>query len=323
MTHSAGGSPDRLRLALPELLRPFVEAELPVGVEVRWFSDGRAAAAAAADSEVLFLHFWPREQIEAAIAAGKALRWIAAAAAGVDVLPLAMIRERGIMLTSGAGLHIVPVGEFVVMCMLAAAKDLPALVRAHDRREWLQAPSRRELRDSRALVLGYGSIGRAIAELLEPFGVVVTGVRRHPDGEPGVIGPGDWRERLPEFDWVIIAAAATEENRGIIGAPELAAMQSSAWLVNVARGSLIDEAALAEALRRKQIAGAYLDVTATEPLPAASPLWTAPGAIITSHSSGAATTRTAARAGARLLENLSRYRRGEPLIGLVEFERGY
>lgn len=323
MTVSADGRSERLRLALPELLRPHVEPGLPDGVEVTWFADGRDAAAAVGDSEVLYLHFWPRGQIEAAIAAGTSLRWIAASAAGVDVLPLAMIRERGIMLTSGAGLHVVPVGEFTVMCMLAAAKDLPALVRAHDRREWLQAPRRRELRDSRALVLGYGAIGRGIAELLGAFGVEVTGVRRDPRGEPGVIGPGEWRERLPEFDWVIIAAAATEANRGMIGAPELAAMQRSAWLINIARGSLIDEAALAAALHEGQIAGAYLDVTATEPLPADSPLWTAPGAIITSHSSGAASTRMAERAAARLLENVSRYRRGEPLLALVDFDRGY
>lgn len=316
-------SSGHLKLALPELLRPYVQAGLPDDVAVRWFKNGRDAADAAGDSEVLYLHFWPRQQIEAAIAAGTSLRWIATTAAGVDVLPLAMIRERGIMLTSGAGLHVVPVGEFTVMCMLAAAKDLPALVRAHDRREWLQAPSRRELRDSRALVLGYGAIGRAIAKLVEPFGVDVTGVRREPGGEPGVIGLDDWRERLPEFDWVILAAAATKKNRGMIGARELSAMRRSAWLINIARGSLIDEAALVEALGGSQIAGAYLDVTATEPLPADSPLWTAPGAIITSHSSGAASTRMAERAGARLLENLSRYRRGAPLVGLVDFERGY
>jgi phosphoglycerate dehydrogenase-like enzyme len=312
-----------LKVALPELLRPHVVAGLPDGVAVRWFADGAAAAGAVGDSEVLYVHFWPRPQLEAAITAGHSLRWIQASAAGVDLLPLDLIRERGIMLTGGAGLYIVPMGEFVVMCMLAAAKDLPALVRAHDRREWLQAPSRRELHDSRALVLGYGAIGRAVAKLLAPFGVEVTGVRRHPDGEPGVLGPEDWRQRLPEFDWVIVAAAATDETRHIIGAAELDAMKSSAWLLNVARGSLVDEAALVQALRAEQIAGAYLDVTATEPLPPESPLWRAPNTIVTSHSSGPASTRIAERAGARLLENLGRYRRGEELVGLVDFDRGY
>jgi phosphoglycerate dehydrogenase-like enzyme len=312
-----------VRIALPELLRPHVESGLPDDVEVRWFADGGDAADAVRDSEVLYLHFWPRPQLEAAITAGHALRWIQASAAGVDLLPLELIRERGIMLTGGAGLYVAPVGEFVVLCMLAAAKDLPALVRAHDRGQWLQAPSRRELSDSRALVLGYGGIGRAIAKLLEPFGVDVTGVRRHPAGEPRVIGPGDWRERLPEFDWVIVAAAATEETRNIIGAAELAAMKPSAWLVNVARGSLVDEVALVDALERRELAGAYLDVTATEPLARDSSLWRAPNALITSHSAGAASTRIAERAGARLLENLGRYRRGEELVGLVDIARGY
>lgn len=317
------GDAARLKVALPELLRPYVAAGLPDDVEVRWFADGAAAADAVRDSEVLYLHFWPRPQLEAAIRAGQSLRWIQASAAGVDLLPLGLIRERGIVLTGGAGLYTVPVGEFVVLCMLAAAKDLPALVRAQDRGEWLQAPSRGELRDSRALVLGYGGIGRAVATLLEPFGVGITGVRRDPRGEPGVIGPDDWRARLPEFDWVIVAAAATDETRDIIGAAELAAMKQSAWLVNVARGSLVDEAALVQALEHREIAGAYLDVTATEPLPADSPLWSAPRAVITSHSAGAASTRIAERAGARLLENLVRYQRGEELVGLVDLERGY
>lgn len=312
-----------MRIALPELLRPHVEAGLPDDVEVNWFATGRDAASAAAGCEALYLHFWPRPQLEAAIAAADSLRWVSTSAAGVDVLPLAMIRERGLLLTSGVGLHTTPVGEFAVLCMLAAAKDLPALVRAHDRREWLQAPSRRELRDARALVLGYGAIGRAIGELLKPFGVQLTGVRRQPDGEPGVIGPDDWRGRLQEFDWVIVAAAATDKTRGMIGARELAAMRRSAWLVNIARGSLVDEGALVKALHRGQIAGAYLDVAVEEPLPPDSPLWTAPGVVITSHSSGAATTRIGERAGARLLENLGRYRRGEELVGLVDLERGY
>lgn len=312
-----------MRIALPELLRPYVEVGLPGEVDVSWFADGNAAADAVGDSEALYLHFWPRPQLEAAVRAGRSLRWIQASAAGVDLLPLELIRERGIRLTGGAGLYTVPVGEFVVLCMLAAAKDLPALVRAHDRAEWLQAPSRLELHDSRALVLGYGGIGRAIAKLLEPFGVQVTGVRRHPDREPGVIGPGDWRERLGEVDWLIVAAAATHETRNLIGTAELAAMSSSAWLINIARGSLVDEVALVAALERGEIAGAYLDVTATEPLPPDSPLWRAPNAVITSHSAGPASTRIAERAGARLLENLDRYRRGENLVGLVDFDRGY
>ena len=153
--------------------------------------------------------------------------------------------------------------------------------------------------------------------------LAVTGVRTEPRDEAGVIGAGEWRARLGEFDWVILAAAATPQTQGMLGAPELAAMRPSAYLINIARGALVDEVALAEALHDGQIAGAYLDVTVHEPLPPDHPLWSAPGAIITAHSSGAATTRMAERAAALFLENLDCYARGEALRNEVDLERGY
>lgn len=291
--------------------------------DIVWYESGPDAAGAARDCEVLYVHFWSREQVASAVEGGANLRWVATTAAGVDFLPLKSIRERGIALTSGAGLPTIPVAEFAVLCVLAAAKNLPALVRAHDRHDWVQAPGRAELFESRALVVGYGSIGRAIAALLRPFGVSVTGVRSDPHGEDGVIGPDEWRARLGEFDWVILAAAATPETRGMIGARELGAMRPTAYLINIARGALVDEVALAEALHARHIAGAYLDVTTREPLPRDHPLWSAPGVIITAHSSGAATTRMFERAGALFVENLGRYARGEPLLNLVDLQRGY
>ncbi len=312
-----------MRVAVPELLRDHVEGAIPEDVEIIWYETGSDAAAAAVQSEVLYVHFWSREHIAAAVDAGTRLHWVATTAAGVDFLPLEAIRERGIVLTSGAGLPTIPVAEFAVLCVLSASKNLPALVRAHDRREWVQAPGRAELFESRALIIGYGSIGRAIAERLRTFGVSVTGVRGGPRGEPGVIGPAEWRARLGEFDWVILAAAATPETRGMLGARELAAMRASAYLINIARGALVDEDALARALRERQIAGAYLDVTVREPLPADHPLWSAPGALITAHSSGAATTRMFERAGALFAENLGRYVSGHPLLNVVDLERGY
>lgn len=312
-----------MRIALPELLRPYVEGATRTAGEIVWYESGSDAADAASDCDVLYVHFWSREQIAAAIEAGKGLRWVATTAAGVDFLPLAAMRERGIVLTSGAGLPTIPVSEFAVMCVLSAAKNLPALVRAHDRHEWVQAPGRAELFESRALIVGYGAIGRAIAERLRAFDVAVTGVRTEGRDEAGVIGAGEWRARLGEFDWVILAAAATPQTQGMIGVPELAAMRRSAYLINIARGALVDEVALAEALHDGQIAGAYLDVNVREPLPADHPLWSAPGAIVTAHSSGAATTRMAERAAALFLENLGRYARGEALRNALDLERGY
>jgi phosphoglycerate dehydrogenase-like enzyme len=315
--------PALVRIALPELLRAHVEPALPDDVDVAWYAAGAEAAGAARDAEVLYLHFWSREQCEAAVQAGGRLCWVATTAAGVDFLPISLLRERRILLTSGAGLHTIPVAEFALMCVLAAAKNLPALVRAHDRHEWLHAPGRAELRNSSALVIGYGSIGRAIGELLRGFGVDVTGVRRDPDDEPGIIGANEWRPLLARFDWVIIAAASTDETRNMIAASELAAMRRTAWLINIARGALIDEAELATALQRGEIAGAFLDATVREPAPPDDPLWLAPNAIVTAHSSGAATTRLPERSAALFLDNLGRYRGGEPLRNLVDLKLGY
>jgi phosphoglycerate dehydrogenase-like enzyme len=151
----------------------------------------------------------------------------------------------------------------------------------------------------------------------------VTAVRRTATGEPNVIGLDDWRDRLGEFDWVFVSAPATSDTKHMFGADEFAAMKSSAWLVNVARGTLIDQDALLAALNDKAIGGAALDVTDPEPLPADHPLWDAPNCIITMHLSGTAQTRMFQRAAARFVENLKRYRNGDDMIAVADFDRGY
>ncbi len=198
------------------------------------------------------------------------------------------------------------------------------MVRAQDRREWLRdAPGKVELEDSRALIIGYGAIGRRIGRMLEGFGVHVTGVRRSLAGEPDMLGPNEWKPRLGEYDWVIVAAPATSETAHLIGASELAAMKPSAFLVNIARGTLVDQQALIAALEQRQIAGAHLDVTDPEPLPAEHPLWVTPNALITMHLSGRAQTRMFERAAKLFLDNLARFRAGEPLINEVDLDLGY
>jgi len=145
----------------------------------------------------------------------------------------------------------------------------------------------------------------------------IVAVRRTATDDPAIIGTEDWRERLGEFDWVILSAPATSETH------ELTAMKSSAWLINVARGSLVDQAALVDALENKKIGGAVLDVTDPEPLPKGDPLWDAPNCFITMHVSGQAQTRMFQRAAARFVENLKRYQSGEKMIAVADLERGY
>jgi phosphoglycerate dehydrogenase-like enzyme len=149
----------------------------------------------------------------------------------------------------------------------------------------------------------------------------VTVVRRTPG--PTSLAPDAWRARLGEFDWVILAVPATAETDSMIGADELATMKQSAILVNIARGSVVEQDALIHALRDKQIGGAFLDVTTPEPLPADHPLWTLDNAQITMHLSGRAQDKMFVRSADRFFENLDRYRKGEKLEPLVNLDLGY
>ena len=138
-----------------------------------------------------------------------------------------------------------------------------------------------------------------------------------------MIAPDQWRARLGEFDWVILAVPATSETEGMIGAAELAAMKTDAVIVNIARGSVIDQPALVDALEKKAIGGAFLDVTTPEPLPADHPLWSLPNAHITMHLSGRAQDKMFVRSGQRFLENLDNYLNGRPLAPIFDPAKGY
>jgi phosphoglycerate dehydrogenase-like enzyme len=206
--------------------------------------------------------------------------------------------------------------------MLAHAKGYREVVRAQDRHEWLMdSPGKMELAGSRALLLGLGAIGGLIKTRLEAFDVDVVPVRR--SGGQGALGPQEWRARLGEFDWVILAVPATPETDGLIGADQLAAMKDSAVLVNIARGAVVDQPALVTALQANAIGGALLDVTTPEPLPADHPLWDLPNTQITMHLSGRAQTQMFRRSAERFVANCRRYVAGEPLAPLFDPKRGY
>ena len=225
-------------------------------------------------------------------------------------------------MTNGAGINALTIAEYVVMGMLTIAKGYREVVRAQDRHEWLlDSPGKRELAGSKALLLGYGAIGKLIDARLAAFDVAVTKVRRSPG--PGTLGPDEWRARLGEFDWVILAVPATPETDAMIGTAELAAMKPSAVLINIARGAVVDQAAVARALTEKRIAAAFLDVTTPEPLPADDPLWGIPNAHITMHLSGRATEKMFIRSAERFVANLYRWGRGEPVEPRFDLDLGY
>ena len=310
-----------MKVVLPERLRP-VLSRLPSDPEIAWYTDTDNCVAAMPGAEVLWIDFGLKN-IARAIEAGRDLKWVTTAATGVNGWPLALLDSRQLVLTNGAGVGSIPISEYVVMGLLAGIKGLPALVRAQDRREWLKRPpSLAEMHGKRALIYGYGAIGRAIADRLRPFGVSVTGVRRNPGDEPGVIGTADWEACLPETDLLILSVPLTGATSALVGATQLAALPKGAWVANIARGGLIDEGALIAALKSGHLGGAYLDVTDPEPLPPESELWSLPNVVLTPHTSWA-TEHLMERAAGIFLDNFDRYGRGEALRNVVDLSQGY
>jgi phosphoglycerate dehydrogenase-like enzyme len=313
-----------LRIALPHAAEAAIGAAggLPEGVEAAWYEELEDGALAGA--EVLWLERLRTADIETAVRAGDRLRWIFYLGAGVDRMPFGLLRERGLVLTNGSGLGANTVADHAVAMLLAAARGLPARVQAQARREWrAPQPPPVELAGTRALVHGYGQIGRAIGRRLRGFDVEVTGVRRTPEpGEAEVVGPDAWRPLLGDTDWVVLATPLTEGTRHVVGTPELAAMKPGAWLVNIARGGLVDQPALEAALAEGHIGGACLDTTDPEPLPADSPLWHLPNVLLTPHVAGH--VRGARERAARLLlDNLARHLSDRPLRNVVDLNAGY
>ena len=301
---------------LPGRMRSLVEPLLPSWIEARWWNSHEELVALAPEAEIGWFDLHYKPPVLASVAAARSLRWLNTAYAGVNWLPLADLDRRGVALTCGRGLTATAVAEFAVMTMLTTAKDFSAVVRAQDRREFLEnAPGTRELLGSRALILGRGAIGQAIERMLQGFGVETETVRRSS-------GLG-WKDRLGTFDWIVLALPGTPETRGLIGAAELAAMKREAVLVNFARADIVDEPALVAALRDARIAAAVLDVTDPEPLPAEHPLWSLDNAHITMHLSGIPTPASLQRAAERFARNCGHFKNGEPLEAQVDLRLGY
>ena len=307
---------------LNALLKPLLEPHLPSWVDARWYATKAEAVALAALAEIGWFDMHSKADMAEIFQRAIKLEWLNSVYAGVESFPLDLLETRGVLLTNGAGINAVPIAEYIVMLMLTQCKGYRAVVRAQDRHEWLtDSPGKRELSGAKALILGYGAIGQEVEKRLAGFEMEVSKVRR--SSGPDTLGPDEWRARLGEFDWIIISVPATPETEGMIGASELAAMKADAVLVNVARGSVIDQAALTLALSEGRIGGALLDVTTPEPLPADDPLWGLDNTQITMHLSGRAQDRMFQRSATRFLENLGRFHRGEALTPLVDYALGY
>lgn len=279
------------------------------------------------EAEVLLLGAVPAAVLDHIVGRSPKLRWIHSASAGVDRISTALVRERDLTVTNARGVFSRPIGEYVVMMSLAIARRLPQLLELQRERTW-QPLRGRELSELTVGIVGYGSIGGEVARLVQPFGCRILATRRHPERGAGeaanveLLGLEDLHEVLRGSDIVVVAAPLTEATAGLIGAEQLAEMREDAWLINIARGRLIDELALRRALESGWIGGAVLDVFSEEPLSPESPLYRTPNVIITPHTSWAS-DRVVERTVDLFVDNLRRDRAGEPLRNVVDLEAGY
>ncbi len=273
------------------------------------------------------------------------LRWVALNSAGANHALKHPLFATEVIFTTASGLHVINIGEYVFASILAWARRLPEMFDLQRKTVWLDDRWMRyaplELRGATLGIVGYGSIGREVGRLAKAFGMKVLAVKRRmqtPEehgayeipvlGDPwgtlpdAMYGPEQLHEMLAQCDYVVLAVPLTRETRGMIGEAELRAMKPGAYLVNISRGEVCDEAALVHALKEKWIAGAGLDVFTQEPLSEKSPLWTLPNVILTPHIAGYSPNYEQ-RAVDIFCENLRRYVAGQPLLNVVDKTAGY
>lgn len=259
----------------------------------------------------------------------KQLRWMQQWGAGADwLMRYPEAQEMDFVLTNASGVHAIPITEHIFAFLFSLGRGFHKAMRAQVERQWrkLSSDDLYELPDKTMVLIGVGAIGEQTAKIADALNMRVVGVRRDPSvGAPGVermVGNDQLLDVLPEADFVVVTVPLTHETEKMIGERELRAMKSSAYIINIGRGKIIDQDALIRALREGWIAGAGLDVTNPEPLPADSPLWEMENVIITAHYSGL-TPYYNERALEIFLDNLGRYRSGKELRNVVDKGLGY
>ena len=289
------------------------------------------------DVEVLLRGRLPADTFDRLLVRAPRLRWVHSATAGVERVLTPASRDRNLVITNARGVFSRPIAEYVMMMILTVSRRLPLLLELQRERTW-QPLEARELRDVSVGIVGLGSIGRAVGALATAFGCRVVATRRRAaDGAAAVredelptgslmldrvLPPERLPELLAESDFVVLAAPLTPDTHGMIGEAALAAMKPGAWVINIARGELIDERALLRALREGRIGGAVLDTFRDEPLPPSSPFYDLPNVILTPHTSWSS-TRVLDRSVELFCDNLRRYAAGEPLVNVVDPDAGY
>jgi phosphoglycerate dehydrogenase-like enzyme len=266
------------------------------------------------------------------LAHGPQVRWLALPSAGADIpLERGLVRADGPVVTTAAGVHVIPMREHIFSTMLLWMRGWPQRLTDQSHHQWRRDDAiwqQGELDGTTLGIVGLGAIGRGVAQLGRAFGMRV--VATHRSATAGATDPDADRlfplaqlhGLLSQADFVVLALPSTPDSRRLIGAAELAAMPNHAFLINIARGDIVDEEAMVAALRAGTLGGAALDVFTHEPLPPDSPLWDLPNVIISPHIAGP-TNRYSGRFTDLFLDNLARFDAGQPLRNVVDLARGY
>jgi phosphoglycerate dehydrogenase-like enzyme len=319
---------DRIRAAAPG-------ARL-VTVSVEGLADGPLD-----DVEVMLRGWLSSEAFDRLLVRAPHLAWVHSATSGVERALTPAALERGLVVTNARGVFSRPIAEYVMMMILAVSRRLPQLLELQRERTW-QPLEGAELRDVTVGIIGLGSIGRAVGALASAFGCRVVAIRRRPDRAGGdgsaeegdddrvlgeamldrVGGPDTLPELLGASDFIVLAAPLTPETEDLIDDETLALVKPGAWLINVARGRLVDERALLRALREGPLGGAVLDTFRDEPLPAMSSFYELPNVIVTPHTAWSS-GRVLDRSVELFCDNLRRFAGGEPLLNVVDPAAGY
>ena len=256
------------------------------------------------------------------------LKWIQATSAGIGqfVKRMEYAERTDWIFTTASGVHARPLAEFALMAMLMFAKDYIYLEREKTNQHW-QRTSNIELAGKTLAIIGLGKIGREVARLASVFEMRVIGNRRNPDGAPlphidKLYRADELSQLLREANYLVLSCPHTSETEGLLGADELATLPPGTVLINISRGTVVDQQALVEALQSGHLGGAALDVFDPEPLPPGDPLWTIPNVIISPHSASTADTENE-KLTRLFCDNLKRYLAGEPLINVLDTERLY
>ena len=298
----------------------------PIPFTMAW--DAAGVGDALPDTEIVFLWTMRSPAFDALRdmwSSAGGLRWVHSCSAGVERLLFPQLVESDVVLTNSRGVYDLPMAEYAIGLMLAAAKGLPETLARQRDHDW-RFRYTETLAGKQLVVVGPGSIGRTVARAAAGLGMRVSAVGRSArtdDADFDAVAGGDGLDAaLAGADYVVVTAPLTDETRGMIGRSAIAAMRPTARLINLARGAVVDQDALVDALRGGRVAGAGLDVFAEEPLDPSSPLWDMPNVIVSPHISG--DTDTSERDVVDLfLDNLRRWLAGEPLRNVVDKRLGF